>query len=73
MTNDGRPTLRDLRASVTAKEGRIAGLRVEWVRRPWAITYPTGLQGYRATVRISAPGYRPTVRNLLGDSEGWRF
>jgi hypothetical protein len=67
------PTITELKQSVIKKEGKVPGLKVQWISRPKAIVYPTGLKGYRGTVQITAPGYNPTTRNLLGDSQGWRF
>lgn len=73
MKNTNVPTVKELRDSVIAKEGKIEGLKVKYLNRPRQITYPTGLKGYRATVELSAPGFRTQTRNLLGDSQGWRF
>lgn len=37
------------------------GIRIRWTRRPQAVTFPTGKDGFIGEVTVSGPGYRTRV------------
>jgi hypothetical protein len=67
-----RPTLADVRRMMlhgdTALRSR--DLRLAWESKPRLVTYPTGVRGYLARVRVTHPGYRPSVLVVNRDEQG---
>lgn len=67
-------TLAEVRASVREHTPDPPdGLTVTWLKRPYPVTYPTGVRGYAARVRLEAPGFRAHDYLLMGDDTGWRM